>query len=234
MCDNLEPEAHSWERVCAQREGVEPVCTQTNEHGGYRLALPTGDWQVCFQGDCSSAVYVGQDRAVRVDLDGWQWVLDGEVDTGVPQVRGPLVFVIIIDDSVEENMTGTPGADICDVRATCAEGPVAALTATLAAGDGDLASEGLWTDPAAAIDASTSCDRGDLGVTAVSLGMAGWLVVEFASELIGCTVTVGEVLGNQDEGFEVYVCDRPDAQGECASGGPIAWSNGGTVSAEVP
>ncbi|MEZ4469396.1 MAG: hypothetical protein R3F60_01070 [bacterium] len=152
-------------------------------------------------------------------------------------------WVLVIDDSEAENMAGTPGADICGMTVTCDGAAVAAVAALLTPGDGELCDtvrEGcsaVRTDPNAARDDGSSCEGGSNPSDYVSLGIGGLLSVQFAQALPGCDLEVVELVGNDAEAYDVYVCDAADAAtATCANNDqPIATAGeGGTVNVTVP
>ena len=153
---------------------------------------------------------------------------------------GGLTFtnVLIIDDSTEENMNGTPGADICGVSSSCGN----AIAAVLNPGDGELCDsvrEGCSAnraDASAAQDDGSSCEADSDPSDYVSLGMGGTLSVQFSADQSGCTIDVVELVGNQDEGYEIYVCAGADASSDCLNNGAAVGgaANGGSVSVQVP
>ena len=151
-------------------------------------------------------------------------------------------WVLVIDDSAEENMAGTPGVDICGISANCG-GNVASVAALLTPGDGELCDsvrEGcsaVRTDPNAARDDGSACEGGSNPSDYVSLGIGGLLSVQFAQALPGCDLEVVELVGNDAEAYDVYVCDAADAAtATCANNDqPIATAGeGGTVNVTVP
>jgi len=146
-------------------------------------------------------------------------------------------WVLIIDDTSDENMAGTPGADICGVSSSCGT----AVAALLTTGDGELCDsirEGCSadrTDPNAARDDGSACEPASAPSDYVSLGIGGTLSVQFSQDLTGCSVEVVELEGNQVEGYEVYVCDGPDASADCKTGAALgSTNNGGNVTVQVP
>ena len=146
-------------------------------------------------------------------------------------------FVLIIDNSAEENTNGTPGADICGVSSSCGN----AISAILNPGDGELCDsvrEGCSAnraDASAAQDDGSACEADSDPSDYVSIGMGGTLSVQFSENQSGCTVDVVELVGNQDEGYEVYVCAGADSSSECLNGGAAVGgaANGGPVSVQV-
>ncbi|MCA9524802.1 MAG: hypothetical protein KC549_00720 [Myxococcales bacterium] len=152
-------------------------------------------------------------------------------------------WVLIIDDSVAENMAGTPGADICGMTVTCDGAGVDAVAALLTPGDGELCDtvrdgcSAVRTDPNAARDDGSACEGGSNPSDYVSLGIGGLLSVQFAQALPGCDLEVVELVGNDAEAYDVYVCDAADAAtATCANNDqPIATAGeGGTVNVTVP
>lgn len=147
-------------------------------------------------------------------------------------------WVLIVDDSAEENMAGTPGADICGIDSSCGS----AIAAFLNPGGGDLCdAEGPncaanRADPDAARDSGEACDADSAPSHYVSLGMSGTLSVQFSESQAGCTLTVVEHQGSQQEGYEVYVCAGQDSSSGCLNGDAAIETagNGGTVQVNVP
>lgn len=145
---------------------------------------------------------------------------DGGEDPGVD-----FTYVLIVDDSDEVAANGTPGVDICGVRAKCGSGTLSPIDAELYPGDGGICGEDLPVGTA-----ECSADRADPEVVFnygscnatsnpsdyVSLGVGGTLVVEFGEDLQGCTIEILEATGGnpRDEYATVSVC--ADANGsEC-------------------
>jgi len=166
--------------------------------------------------------------------------LDMGADMAV--VEATYDWVLVIDDTTDENMNGTPGADICGITATCAGASVGAVAALLTSGDGDLCDmirEGCSadrTDPTAAQDDGSSCEAGSAPSDYVSIGMGGILSVDFGQDLSGCTLNVVELVGNQVEGYEVYVCsDNNTDAGTCLNDAALETAaTGGDVEVTVP
>jgi hypothetical protein len=130
---------------------------------------------------------------------------------------------------LNENMDGTPGSDICGATVDCGSGAEIAVTATFTEGSG-----GVCPDPQAVMDgecgsmiarnvgdnalADGSVCEGQTGMTSdyVSLGVDGTLALKFEVDSIqGCTVTVSELTGADDEAYEVHVCETADLTGNC-------------------
>jgi len=165
--------------------------------------------------------------------------LDMGADMAV--VEATYDWVLVIDDTTDENMNGTPGADICGITATCAGASVGAVAALLTSGDGDLCDmirEGCSadrTDPNAARDDGSACEPASAPSDYVSLGIGGTLSVQFGQTLAGCSLDVVELEGSQVEAYEVYVCDGPDASATCISGAALGTAAmGGTITVDVP
>lgn len=134
-------------------------------------------------------------------------------------------YVIIDDISDEIAANGTPGVDICGVRANCEGGDVSPIGAELGAGEEFICGEG---SPPAGITCSTdrndanaalnygSCDASSDPSDYVSLGGGGRLTLTFGRDLQGCTLSILEASGStqRDETAEVSVC-ADSAASEC-------------------
>jgi hypothetical protein len=153
-------------------------------------------------------------------------------------------WVLLIDASEEENMAGTAGADICGVTATCGGTDVPSVGALLLQGEGSLCTavdeaadcSADRTDATAAQDDGSSCEAASTPSDYVSLGMGGILSVDFGQDLSGCTLNVVELVGNQVEGYEVYVCsDNNTDAGTCLNDAALETAaTGGDVEVTVP
>lgn len=220
--------------VCA-RDITRRFCARTDSLGGYRLELPTGQFQICaaLAGEgCSPTVEVRTGRSRRVDLCTGRWTVDTPCDTEstydagreapTPSPPDPPSFqwVIILDTTHEDAPVEAPGADLCEVVATCRGADLTPIRAELRRGGGTFACEETNTCPTdgrIAIDGDRTCDA---LTDAVSLGLNGSFTVAFDREVRGCWLEIAE-LHDRVEGYEVYLCDGPpDLPGlRCARGG---------------
>lgn len=217
--------------VCA-RDITRRFCTRTDSLGGYRLELPTGHFQVCpsLAGQsCSPPVEVKRGQARGVDLCGGRWTIDEACgadptyDAGreAPPPDRPLFqWVIILDTTHEDAPVEAPGADVCEVFATCRGADLTPIRAELQRGGGTFACDETNTCPPdgrTAIDGDRTCDT---LTDAVSLGLNGSLTVAFEREVRGCWLEIAE-LQDRPEGYEVYLCDGPIHHPDlrCARGG---------------
>lgn len=155
-------------------------------------------------------------------------------------------YVIIVDNSADENMQGTPGADICGVIAECDGVESTATSAEITVGQG-LVCDGSTTEPpcesgtnrqdaAAARDRGDNCEPGSSPSDYASLGLSGELALGFATDLQGCSVTITELTGNDVEGYDVYVCQTAVLDAATCIGGAVLQSAdmGGAISVAVP
>lgn len=166
-------------------------------------------------------------------------------DLGAPDMDPPPLvyrYVVIADDSPEENTSGTAGADVCGVRVECDGREVAPLDATLVLGAGVVCDGtpnavcGMTRreDPHAALDDGATCTGASSPSDYVSLGVAGELAIDFGRALDGCRLTVVELIGRDSEAYDVYLCARADvAVGSCRGDVPVARSPGGAVSVDL-
>lgn len=217
--------------VCA-RDITRRFCARTDSLGGYRLELPTGQFQICpsLAGEsCSPTVEVKRGQARQVDLCGGRWTVDEaceaeptyEPPTASPPPDPPsFQWVIILDTTHEDAPVEAPGADLCEVFATCRGADLTPIRAELRRGGGTFACDETNTCPTdgrIAIDGDRTCDA---LTDAVSLGLNGSLTVAFDREVRGCWLEIAE-LHDRVEGYEVYLCDGPpDLPGlRCARGG---------------
>jgi hypothetical protein len=170
-------------------------------------------------------------------LDG-----DGDQRGDACESESRFSWALIIDSSAEENMNGTPGADICGATAFCGRRALSAVAALLNPGDGELCDsvrEGCpanRADPSAAQDDGSACEPASAPSDYVSLGMSGFLGLDFGQDLQGCVLEVVELVGNQEEGYEVYVCEDVDASSDCLNNGSaLGFSRqGGTIEVLIP
>lgn len=164
---------------------------------------------------------------------------------------GDFRFVIIVDDSFVSGGGGVDGADICGLSAECPDGEVrTGLDATLIVGGGEVC-DGSTTeppcttginrqDPNTALDAGSMCDPANNVQPPshyASLGLSGQLTVEFGVDLQGCTLTVVEHAGRDDEPYDVYLCESDEFTAETCllDGSPIGSTfAGGPLQIDVP
>ena len=168
---------------------------------------------------------------------------EGTGGAGGAPVEATYSWIELSDLSVIENGQGTPGADICGVAVECGEEPVASVSVALEAGTGAVCSEvnppecsAVRDDPAAAMDDGMSCDAESAPSDYVSVGVGGRLWFDFGQDLRGCTVTVVELEGRDDEPYEVRVCADATRDDCLDDGVPVALSaeGGGALTIAVP
>lgn len=184
--------------------------------------------------------------------DGDDGGVDGDmlVDA-TPDMDAPAEYtwVIIVDDSAEPNLNGTPGADICGLTVDCGGTNVDSTQATAILGDGEIC-DGSTTeppcesgtdrgDPNAALDTGANCAAGSSPSDYISIGVNGQLAVQFAQDLQGCNVVVTELEGGMiDEPYQVYICQTDTLETEtCLNMGAVlaeSGPSGGQVSVDVP
>ena len=189
-------------------------------------------------GDVEEEVEVDEGTGGTVDDPEGTDEVDGE-----DPVYAAYTWVALTDLSVVENASGTPGADVCGVVAECGDGEVVGLSAVVDPGAGEVCSEvdppdcsAVRNDPAAALDEGLSCEAVSAPSDYVSMGVGGSLWVDLGQDLQGCTVTIVELQGHDDEPYEVRVC-ADDSYDDCLDdGSPLGLSSdsGGDVSVEVP
>jgi hypothetical protein len=127
--------------------------------------------------------------------------------------------VFITDGSADENMSGTPGVDICSVQSTCG----APIGASLNKGTGDICEvdgEDCTANRAnadAALSFEADCEAGSNPSHYVALGMGGQLTITFDADQAGCDLTIVEFVGNDDESYSVQVC-ADDGAVDCLVG----------------
>ncbi len=141
-------------------------------------------------------------------------------------------WLIVLDDSIDENQAGTAGADICGLSAACGADELVGVDAELVLGDGRVCDgvpggpcgDTRREDPRAALDDGAMCEGGSSPSDYVSLGVTGSLAVDFGRDLRGCTVYLVELAGRDAEGYAVYLCETPVLEAAtCAGGGaPVA------------
>lgn len=194
-------------------------------------ACDVDDSEDCEVGDCTEA-------------DGGA---GGEGGEGGGMMDPEYRYVVIVDDSMVENMNGTPGADICGIVADCGGTELTGVSAELIAGDG-LVCDGSTTEApcesgtdrgneAAALDTGANCEAGSSPSDYVSLGVVGQIAVQFDQDLQGCNLNIIELVGPDMEPYDVYVCQSTVAEAEtCLLMGSVGSSgeDGGSVSIDVP
>lgn len=176
--------------------------------------------------------------------------MGGDAGGGGEEPPADYQYLIIVDNSGEENAAGTPGVDICGMVFNCGadDFPPDLGTGELISGaglicdgsnmDAPCESGTNRADPAAATDLGDMCDPGSSPSDYVSLGVDGQLSVSAGVDLQGCTVTIVELDGGStpNEGYSVYVCQTPDLDDEtCLGGAAVAESpeTGGTIEVEI-
>lgn len=167
-------------------------------------------------------------------------------------VAGPEYrYVIIVDDTMVSGGQGTDGGDFCGLVANCGGADLTGTNATLLVGGGQVCDGTTTEAPCTSgvnrqnaptiLDTGSNCDPANNNTEPsdyVSLGLSGQIAVEFDVDLQGCTLTVVEHDGRDDEPYEVYVCESEDLQAETCllMGQPVGSSAaaGGELSAVVP
>lgn len=138
-----------------------------------------------------------------------------------PPGEGGYRHLMITDDSVEENASGTPGVDICGVYAVCDGVRLSGRRASLSTRDQGICAVGASGcaasrgDPSAAEDDGAACVGGSTPSDYVSLGMSGTLRMEFERDLNGCVLYVVELNGVEVEDAEVSICLDHMNQASC-------------------
>lgn len=193
-------------------------------------------------GDASPVVDAMADVMVDVMPDAMPDVMPDVMPDAMPE---PVVYrwLIVVDDSEEENRAGTAGADICGAVARCGDDTRVGVAAERIGGDGvvcdgvpsDVCGMTRRDDARAALDDGAACDGGSSPSDYVSLGIAGELAIDFGRDLRGCSVAVVELLGRDAEAFAVYACATPALSGEsCLDGGAALGSQrGGRLEVEL-
>jgi hypothetical protein len=158
---------------------------------------------------------------------------------------GEFNVVYIIDTSMEENPSGTPGSDICGVSAECSGTDLDPQAVELVAGAGDVCVQGQSVGGSAcsadrgnadaARDNGATCEAASAPSDYVSIGVNGSLAVTFGQDLRGCSVQVVENnQGATPEGYDVFIC-ADTAGTNCINSAAIESApNGGNVSFDVP
>ncbi|MCA9539809.1 MAG: hypothetical protein KC620_13020 [Myxococcales bacterium] len=143
-------------------------------------------------------------------------------------------YVIILDESEDENMNGTPGVDVCGMTADCGGMQYTGDSATLREGSG-LICDGTTREapcesgtnrknPMATLDTGSACEPLSSPSDYASIGLGGELAVMFGVDLQGCTVTINEVPGGStpNETYSVYICQTDMiANDTCVGGGSL-------------
>lgn len=157
-------------------------------------------------------------------------------------------YVIIGDDTTDENTAGTPGADICGLVANCGADDFTATGANVVIGGGTVCDGTSMAapcesgvnrgNPIAALDNGGTCEPTSDPSDYVSLGLTGELAVEFNVDLTGCNITIVELEGRQNEPYSVYICQTETLDAAtCLNGGQAIANSpaaGGSVSVDVP
>jgi hypothetical protein len=187
---------------------------------------------------------LGCDEGAADAADAADAVVDAVVDAAVDAepVGGTYPWLIIIDYSVEEAMASSPGADICGVSVVCGADAPTPAEVDYQWGDGEICDEeregcsANRADPKAALDSGEWCEAASVPSDYLTLGMGGTLALRYGRSLRGCSIEVVELVGNQQEGYELWVCRKymgPDW--ECLTDPPLASvPNGGNVQVNVP
>ncbi len=162
-----------------------------------------------------------------------------------PPPEDPYTWLIIVDDTQVDSNAGTAGIDLCGVAADCDGVVEPAVQADYIQGDGlvcgpadpDPCSGTARDDPSAALDIGAACEAGSSPSDYVSLGLSGQIGLRFERPLPGCTVTVFEFAGRDDEPYDAYVCRGPILSAEdcLLDGEPVLRARlGGDASADIP
>ncbi|MFN3198568.1 MAG: hypothetical protein ACE366_09175 [Bradymonadia bacterium] len=148
--------------------------------------------------------------------------------------------LIIIDNSIDENMAGTPGADICGIEVDCNLSPA---IESFVQGEGGICEEvgdncsAARNDADAILDDGTTCEPASAPSDYLSLGLSGTVTVVFDGDLQGCGVTIRELVGNDSEGYQVQVC-ADEASTDClpldGEATTLAFEDGGEGTFTVP
>jgi len=132
-------------------------------------------------------------------------------------------WVIIVDNTVQDDMSGSAGVDICGIIAQCDGATSNGTDSVIAFGEGMVcgqpdafgevcATNPVRNNPRAAEDDGSCRDPSDEQSAYVSLALEGILSVDFSQDLRGCTITVredGDV--GMTEAYKVYVCMNSDS-----------------------
>lgn len=146
-------------------------------------------------------------------------VYDDENEEGEETLES-FQYLMILDQSQQENSAGTPGVDICGVWADC-EGLEISGNARLDTDDRGICSSGDSSCAAdrgnarAAEDDGRACSGNSSPSDYVSLGMGGILTLDFGQDLRGCMVHLVELDGREEEGAQVLICSNPADDQTC-------------------
>ena len=127
--------------------------------------------------------------------------------------------LVIQDVSSEIDQAGTPGVDVCEVIIEC-DTPLEVVDFSSNRGESPLCngSNGNHclctdeinetcatgvnrTDPPVAYDGNNTCTD-----NYVSLGLAGRLILNYNTNLVGCTIQIIELAGQTSEAYHVKLC----------------------------
>ena len=137
-------------------------------------------------------------------------------------VTEPTVYnmVVIMDMTTDINNDGTPGVDILEVDFTCesdvevssVDGELGSPVCDGSNGDNCVCQETVAPTCTSGIDRSDFNSAYDADEeTYVSLGIEGSLGFIFTGDVNGCTVTVREKQGTNEESYAVFAC--PESAG---------------------
>lgn len=150
-------------------------------------------------------------------------------------------WLIILDNSTDENLAGTPGVDICGVELICDGRSYRGVEALLHPGAGEMCTErgpscgAARNVAAAALDRGAACSADSSPISDyVSLGIGGVLAIRFDRDLRGCEVHVVEHQGRDRESFEAYVCQDGSFEACLTDAPTLEGRFGGSVSGDVP
>ena len=137
-------------------------------------------------------------------------------------------YIVIVDNSLDFNEFGTPGADLCDVVVNCGEN-VPVFDFQQEPGSSPVCSDsnptlciceyqvagicgGVDRHNPLAIENQLSCNGDDVNNQSpyYSLGLGGVLILDYDQDLSGCFVSVTERQGDDQEGYKVYACTEPN------------------------
>lgn len=114
-------------------------------------------------------------------------------------------YVIVVDESREENMAGTAGADFCGLLAVCGGASSAGVLAEVRRGIGTVC-DGTHmnapceagvdrANPDAVLDDGTRCEPTSNPSDYASVGVGGQLSVQFGVDIVGCQIRIEELAG---------------------------------------